>query len=122
MPSADVEDLRKQLASFGQDHLLKFWSRLTVDQKSQLVADIQSVDFEDLNNAFRETVSNRENNNQKLDQLIEPIPEELHEGVSRCTSEQLQAYREAGKRFLFEFRPSPFVLTLSNHVEKCSCI
>lgn len=97
MPSADVEDLRKQLASFGQDHVLKFWSRLTVDQKSHLVADIQSVDFEDLNNAFRVSVSNRENNNQKLDQLIEPIPEELHEGVSRCTPEQLQAYREAGK-------------------------
>lgn len=98
MPSADVEDLRKQLASYGQDHILKFWSRLTADQKSHLVADIQSVDFEDLLNAFKETKTNRENNNQKLDQLIEPIPDELHEGVSRCTPDQLQAYREAGKQ------------------------
>lgn len=97
MPSADVEDLRKQLAVHGQDHLLKFWSRLTIDQKSQLVADIQAVDFGDLNTAFRETTANRENNNQKLDQFLEPIPEELHEGVSRCTPAQLQAYREAGK-------------------------
>lgn len=97
MPSADIEDLRKQLSAHGQDHLLKFWSRLTVDQKAHLVADIQSVDFGDLLNAFKETVANKENNNQKLDQLIEPIPDALHEGVSRCTPEQLQAYREAGK-------------------------
>lgn len=100
MPSADVEDLRKQLAAHGQEHLLKFWSRLNVDQKSHLVSEIQSVDFGHLNNAYRETVANRENNNQKLDQLLEPIPEELHEGVSRCTPEQLRSYREAGKRNL----------------------
>lgn len=98
MPSADVDDLRKQLAAYGQEHILKFWSRLSSDQKSHLVADVQSVDFADLMNAFKETVANRENNNQKLDLFLEPIPEELHEGVSRCTPEQLQAYREAGLR------------------------
>lgn len=102
MPSADVEDLRKQLAAHGQEHLLKFWSRLNVDQKSHLVSEIQSVDFGHLNNAYRETVANRENNNQKLDQLLEPIPEELHEGVSRCTPEQLRSYREAGLREIAE--------------------
>lgn len=110
MPSADVEDLRKQLATFGQDHLLKFWPRLTVEQKAHLVADIQSIDFADLNHAFTETVGNRENNNQKLDQFLEPIPDELHEGVSRCTPAQLQGYREAGLREIAEGRVAALLL------------
>ncbi|XP_035210569.1 UDP-N-acetylhexosamine pyrophosphorylase-like isoform X3 [Stegodyphus dumicola] len=110
MPSADVEDLRKQLATYGQDHLLKFWSRLSGDQKAHLVADIQAVDFSDLTNAFKETVANRENNNQKIDLLLEPIPEELHEGVSRCTPEQLQAYRDTGLREISEGRVAALLL------------
>lgn len=110
MPSADVEDLRKQLAAFGQEHLLKFWSRLNGDQKSHLIEDIQSIDFNDLATAFKETVTNRENNNQKLDQLLEPIPEELHEGVSRCTPKQLEHYRDIGLREIAEGRVAALLL------------
>ncbi|GFY72990.1 UDP-N-acetylhexosamine pyrophosphorylase [Trichonephila inaurata madagascariensis] len=109
MPSADVEDLRKELATLGQDHLLKFWSRLTSEQKSQLVADIQSVDFNDLATAFKETVTNRENN-QKLDLLLEPIPEEIHEGISRCTPKQLQEYQNIGLREIAEGRVAALLL------------
>ncbi|XP_054722346.1 UDP-N-acetylhexosamine pyrophosphorylase-like [Uloborus diversus] len=110
MPSADVEDLRKQLAAYGQDHVLKFWPRLNCEQRANLVADIQAIDFADLATAFKETVANRENNNQKLDMLLEPIPEELHEGVSRCTSEQLRTYREAGLREVAEGRVAALLL------------
>ncbi|CAL1288119.1 unnamed protein product [Larinioides sclopetarius] len=96
MPSADVEDIRKELAAHGQEHLLKFWSRLTNDQKRQLAADILSIDFNDLNAAYKDTKSNKENN-QKLDMFMEPIPEELHEGVTRCSPQQLQEYQNIGK-------------------------
>ncbi|XP_042901786.1 UDP-N-acetylhexosamine pyrophosphorylase isoform X2 [Parasteatoda tepidariorum] len=110
MPSADVDDLQKQLAAYGQDHLLKFWSKLSSDQKSELVDDIQSVDFSDLATIFKETVTNRENNNQKLDQFLEPIPEELHEAVSRSSPKQLEHYRDIGLREISEGRVAALLL------------
>ncbi|GIX98751.1 UDP-N-acetylhexosamine pyrophosphorylase, partial [Caerostris extrusa] len=92
MPSADFEDMRKELAAHGQEHVLKFWPRLTNEQKALLAADVQAIDLNDLVAAYRDTVTNKENN-QKLDELLEPIPDELHEGVSRCTPKQLQEYQ-----------------------------
>ncbi|KAG8187945.1 hypothetical protein JTE90_027716 [Oedothorax gibbosus] len=99
MPSADLEDLRRHLSNHGQDHLLQFWPRLTADQRSQLAQDIGAVDFVDVATAYRDTVVNKQNDEVgNLDAKLEPIPDELHEGVSRCSARQLDEYREIGLR------------------------
>ncbi len=41
-----LSDLRQRLEAFGQGHLLRFWPELTDDQRQQLVADLEQVDFD----------------------------------------------------------------------------
>ncbi|MBI1902540.1 MAG: UTP--glucose-1-phosphate uridylyltransferase [Planctomycetia bacterium] len=43
-----MEPLARHLAAFGQEHLLAFWEELSPSQQSALTVDIQSVDFQQL--------------------------------------------------------------------------
>ncbi|MFO0946827.1 MAG: UDPGP type 1 family protein [Planctomycetota bacterium] len=44
----ELDALRKRLAAHGQEHLLEFADALTAEQRAKLVADIQSLDLEQL--------------------------------------------------------------------------
>jgi UDP-N-acetylglucosamine/UDP-N-acetylgalactosamine diphosphorylase len=43
-----MEALPRHLAAFGQEHLLAFWDELSPSQQAALTVDIQSVDFQQL--------------------------------------------------------------------------
>ena len=44
-----------RLKEFGQEHILRFWSRLNTEQKANLLAQIDSIDFTLLNKLISQT-------------------------------------------------------------------
>lgn len=53
------ERFSRLLADHGQDHLLRFWSRLDSRQQSDLIADLQEVDFDQCARLIDPYVRNR---------------------------------------------------------------
>lgn len=51
--SAMFDPLSKLLASFGQQHLLRFWEQLNPDQQQRLAAQIDAIDFAAIAQLFR---------------------------------------------------------------------
>ena len=86
-------ELREDLATYGQEHLIQFWGTLTDDQKECLYKDLKSIDFEEVTRIFKKS----EVNDGALEEsLLEPLPDDVHESVTRSTPEVLRSYREEG--------------------------
>lgn len=49
-----LEPLEKRLASFNQQHVLRFWSQLGSEQRNRLIAQLERVDLELLANLFQQ--------------------------------------------------------------------
>lgn len=49
-----LEQLERRLASFDQRHLLRFWSKLSSEQRTHLAAQLERVDLEQLANLFQQ--------------------------------------------------------------------
>ena len=91
----DDSSLRRHLTAFGQEHLLSFWHELTDDEKQQLTADLYTIDLDNVNQIFRQSTS--PSADQVFDDaLLEPLPSDVHESVSGCDADTLQAYRQEG--------------------------
>lgn len=91
-----MEALRSKLEKYGQEHLLHFWNGLTNDQQQMLINDILSIDFDDVISSYNETCRLTNNNGEKLDDLLQPIPAENHGSVSSTPVNKLQEYRMEG--------------------------
>lgn len=72
--SEDVENayarLVVELKTHGQEHLLKFWDCLTLEEKSSLVDDLEAINFADVNLWFARATGAPTN---KLDELMTPV-------------------------------------------------
>lgn len=97
-----MDDARySQLDSYipaNQKHLLQFWDQLSGEEKNLLHADLLSIDFERVNRIFTETTAstNDESNHELLDDLLQPLSNDVHESITRTSKEQLKKYREEG--------------------------
>lgn len=92
----DVESLRRELEAYDQQQLLAFWDDLTDDEKKQLYDDIRSIDLARVTKIFKQSVS--PSTDQTIDDdLLQPLPDDVHEGVSRCDPSLLLTYREKGE-------------------------
>lgn len=90
----DISTLIQELEAHGQGHLLQHWETLTDDEKKQLYQDLKSIDFAKVCRIFDQ---NARSNDSSLDvKSLEPLPDEVLEGVTKCTPEQLNLYRETG--------------------------
>lgn len=87
-----------RLKSVNQSHLLSFWDQLDQEQRSILVQDIKSIDFDHVTNAFNDIKDQLTENElgQQLDHLMEPIPEEIISSVEQTPKNQLEHYRKLG--------------------------
>jgi len=45
---ADVNELKSMLAAYGQDHLLRFWDELDSAGRAKLAAEIEAINFDEL--------------------------------------------------------------------------
>ena len=53
----DPHALRESARRFGQQHLFAFWDELTLDQRSALLGDVASIDFEMVSSLLRAPAS-----------------------------------------------------------------
>jgi len=88
----DVEELRQQLQQFGQEHLLQFWPKLNQDERQELLHSIQEINLGEVIDFFRHTIQAANNDEEKLDEHLQPIPSELHGAVTRTSPELLRHY------------------------------
>jgi UDP-N-acetylglucosamine/UDP-N-acetylgalactosamine diphosphorylase len=107
----DVSSLRQELELHYQEHLLSFWEKLTDDEKDLLYQDLRSIDFQKVTKIFHQSTPST---GQVFDDsLLEPLPDDVHESVSRSDASTLQRYREQGIK---ENTVSIFLLYVTHHL------
>ncbi|VEL41883.1 unnamed protein product [Protopolystoma xenopodis] len=66
------EDFRRDLASYGQTHILNFWDELTNEQRAMLINDFLEIDFDLLSHYFESAVLRLENSHSGIEEKILP--------------------------------------------------
>jgi len=93
----DVDSLRAELAIYGQEHLLQFWDTLSPEQQQELVHDIKELDLKEAVHFFERTKHDRnEGACEKLDDRMQPIPQDIHGAVVRTDPDTLNDYQREG--------------------------
>lgn len=93
----NVSELRHQLSRAGQEHLLQFWDELEAAQQAELYAELQAMNFEELNVFFRKATEgfSQSSQQEKVDARMEPVPREVLGSATR-DQDQLQAWESEG--------------------------
>lgn len=92
----DYAELHQRLQKVGQEHLLKFWDELSEDERKQLEQDISELDLNELKEYFDRATSSLAQNGLKLDDRLQPLPDDKLIRISRAPEELLNSYREEG--------------------------
>ncbi|XP_058893624.1 serine/threonine-protein kinase Kist isoform X1 [Kogia breviceps] len=93
----NVNDLKLRLSKAGQEHLLQFWNELEEAQQIELFAELQAMNFEELNFFFQKAIEgfNHSSQPEKVDSRMEPVPREVLGSATR-DQDQLQAWESEG--------------------------
>lgn len=84
-----VEKLKK----YGQSHLLKYYDRLSVEEKENLLQNIINTDFEQIQNLYNSIKDNNKNKEDKIE-AIEYINKE------KLSLEEERYYVEIGEKII----------------------
>lgn len=97
----NVNDLKLRLSKAGQEHLLHFWNELEEAQQVELYAELQAMNFEELNFFFQKAIEgfNHSSQQEKVDARMEPVPREVLGSATR-DQDQLQAWESEGTEHL----------------------
>lgn len=99
LSEAGIQELRASLNRYGQGHVLQFWDDLSIVEQLQLVADLETIDLEEMQEMWDRTQN--EAGLPGLEDMV-PIEEELCESYSTCDPQTLQAYQEEALRAMSE--------------------
>ena len=83
-------EAKKTLQKYNQEHLLNFYDKLTEEKKEELLREILSIDFNQLEKLYKGINSAKTD----LAQKIEPIE---YVDEAKLTEEQKEQYRQKGK-------------------------
>lgn len=101
--------LKERLTRANQDHLLDYWSELTDEQRRTLLHDINEIDLDRVARAYNgikhELLADNEAHKQNgqneaeqesIDDIMEPVPDDVMGSISETSEEQLQKYQQCG--------------------------
>lgn len=91
-----LNELHTRLAQVRQEHLLKFWSELSADERTKLARDIDELCLDEIKLYWDRATISMNANGIKLDGRLQPIPDGQILSTARTTPDKLSAYREEG--------------------------
>lgn len=105
----NIQDLRNNLAKYGQEHLLQFWDSLTNSEKEELIRDIDEMNLEAVVHDFQKATSISKTE-EKFDNNMKPVPKSLFGNVNTTSINTLKSYEEEGLRLISENKIAALVL------------
>ncbi|XP_051158020.1 UDP-N-acetylhexosamine pyrophosphorylase [Leptopilina boulardi] len=106
----EVNCLKEKLEKFNQVHLLRFWDKISDQEKSTLFKDILELDLPEVTSYFAKSLISIKANRENLDSKIKPIPENVFESVCSSTKEKLEQYELTGLKEISEGRVAILLL------------
>jgi len=93
----DISKLAKRLAEAGQSHVLQFWDQLSPEDQAEISADLESMNFMEINSFFKTAMkTSGQSSQEKVDTRMEPVPRE-HLGSVTRDRESLKEWEEEGE-------------------------
>lgn len=99
-----IESLRKKLQNYGQEHLLQFWDELNDVERQHLKEDIEELNLDEVTTFFKRATASLEESSEKLDDKMQPIPEDSYMSLSRTSRDKIEIYMREGLRQISESR------------------
>lgn len=88
--------IKENLTKYGQEHLLQYWDELNEKERQLLIGDIEQLNLDEVNEFFKCATSSLENGSAKLDDKMEPVPDDNFLSVNREDRQQLDFYNREG--------------------------
>ncbi|KAK2585601.1 hypothetical protein KPH14_010230 [Odynerus spinipes] len=91
-----MESLRRKLEEYGQEHLLQYWHELSQEEKSILEREILELDLAELTLYYNRATASLSAVQNKLDDKVQPIPDNKIVSGKTCSKEELKQYNVLG--------------------------
>lgn len=105
-----MESLRRKLEEHGQEHLLQYWNDLTQEEKDVLEKEILELDLAELTSYYNRATASLSAVQDKLDDKVQPIPQNKIVTGKACTKEQLEEYNALGLQEVADGRVAVLLL------------
>lgn len=93
----DLDYIKQELNHYGQAHLLNFWDDLNQTQQVNLLTEIKNLNLKEVTQYFADANQSLKAANDKIDDLLEPLPAAVCGSVTRCSVQQIHDYYKLGK-------------------------
>ncbi|RNA30076.1 UDP-N-acetylhexosamine pyrophosphorylase [Brachionus plicatilis] len=90
----EKQQLESLLKPYGQEHLVKFWDELSMDQRQQLLSDINEINFDQVVSNFNKVKSEMGMTQKQVDSQIKPVPTEAKGSLEN--TDQIEDYELQG--------------------------
>ncbi|XP_031345222.1 UDP-N-acetylhexosamine pyrophosphorylase-like [Photinus pyralis] len=94
----------------NQSHLLQFWEELTSEQRNEFASQLETIDFEEVNQLFQDAMARLEEDVVKIDNHMKPIPPSQLESEESSQPETLERYKRIGYQEISEGHVGVLVL------------
>lgn len=100
----DIKKWKEQLIAYNQEHLLQFWDRLNENEKQELCHDLSEMNIPDVLLCFKRAIDGLNEDQEKLDDRMKPVPSHLYGAVSRTKPDLINSYENEGLQQISEGR------------------
>ncbi|KAK3102967.1 hypothetical protein FSP39_015377 [Pinctada imbricata] len=92
----DLSSLQKRLEANNQSHLLQYWDKLQEEERNNLYKELNHLNYEEINHSCKAAMETLESASEKIDDLLEPLPQDVCGSFARCDKESLNKYNTEG--------------------------
>ncbi|XP_030755882.1 UDP-N-acetylhexosamine pyrophosphorylase-like protein 1 [Sitophilus oryzae] len=90
-----LDQLKDELNSASQEHVLQFWSELDDQERDAFWKQLSTVNFKNSNHLFERAQRSLATDTEKLDERMEPIPSEHFASQLSVDEAELERYENA---------------------------